>query len=541
MHPSKTILLALGLSVSLPALVATAQTTTEPTPSTPDASTPTLHVTSREIIVDVLVTDGKGQSVHGLKQSDFSMEENGKPQSIRSFREFSSEIPVVEHTQRRLLPSVYSNSQSTPATGPVNVILLDALHSKQIDVVRSMESITEYFKTMPQGTKVALFWLSESGLHMLQGFSSDPTILSRALHSNQIEVGARMERYVTEWITIDALNQIAAYVSAIKGRKNLLWFTPSMPVNLMRDGGIGWGATDMSKAHRLMDVYERFTAEQVAVSPIDPRGVTSSDGTADSFHELSKGQLKAVATAEDTGGEAFFNNNDLKSTVAKAIHNGSQFYTLSYVPPTQKDDGHYHHIKVDIAGHTDLHLIYRKGYNAERVPTLDAPAPGPALMKASMAGNAPAATQILFDVGVWPSSLSNAEPTTQPVAKSKSGKTVLYDVHYGFPPSEIAFLEDPDGMLHGSLEFNIAAYNDSHKLVAHLTQTVKINLSPDQYDDFIVKPYRLIQQLDLPLGQLSFHVGILDNVTSKVGTLEIPILIRPDNLTKQPPQASKQR
>jgi hypothetical protein len=55
------------------------------------ASVPTLHVTSREIVVDVMVTDAKGNAVHGLKQTDFSIEENGKPQPIRSFREFGTE------------------------------------------------------------------------------------------------------------------------------------------------------------------------------------------------------------------------------------------------------------------------------------------------------------------------------------------------------------------------------------------------------------------------------------------------------------------
>jgi hypothetical protein len=43
------------------------------------------------------------------------------------------------------------------------------------------------------------------------------------------------------------------------------------------------------------------------------------------------------------------------------------------------------------------------------------------------------------------------------------------------------------------------------------------------------KPYRYTQKLSLPLGQISFHVGILDNVTSKVGTLEIPLIVRPNN------------
>ena len=47
--------------------------TQETTPQSPPLSTaPTLRVTSRETIVDVTVTDDKGNPVHGLKQKDFT-------------------------------------------------------------------------------------------------------------------------------------------------------------------------------------------------------------------------------------------------------------------------------------------------------------------------------------------------------------------------------------------------------------------------------------------------------------------------------------
>ena len=45
----------------------------------------TIQVFSREVLVDVIVTDAAGQPVLGLKQSDFSLEEDGKPQPVRSF------------------------------------------------------------------------------------------------------------------------------------------------------------------------------------------------------------------------------------------------------------------------------------------------------------------------------------------------------------------------------------------------------------------------------------------------------------------------
>jgi VWFA-related protein len=565
-------LIALGLTLSLTALViAAAQTEDQPAPLVAPQSVDlpqeasqtgvsTLHVTSREIIVDVEVTDANGNVVRGLKQSDFTIEENGKPQPIRSFREFGSEIPVAEPAPPKLPFGIYTNSQSTPASGPVNILLIDALHSNPFAIARALMGAAGYLTTMPQGTKVAIFLLSQSGIHMLQGFTSDRDSLLRAVNNNPVTValtlsGQPMDRYAMNWATVDAFNQIAAYVAGIKGRKNLLWIVPGIPVNLMRDGGYGWasdqfmkpshsgtskggvfgndnGGPDMGLVHRLMDVYERFTAEQIAVSPVDPRGVV----------DLRMAQLKAEAVAEQSGGEAFYNNNDVKSLIAKAINHGAQFYTLSYIPPKQKDDGHYHHIKVEL-DQPGLHLVYRQGYNAERVPTLDVPAPGPALMKASMEGNTPPATQILFDVGVWPGALANpaADPQAKTDPKSKPGKTVRYEIHYGFPPSEIAFTEDASGMLHGSLEFDVVAYDIYRKRVGLLTQTVPMNLSLEQYDEFVAKrAFSFVQQLDLPLGQLSLHVGILDNVTSKVGTLEVPVYVRPVN-PSQPAAAQPKR
>ena len=530
-------LIALGLTISIPAFVAAAaQTDDQPAPlvapqsvdlpqDASQTSVPTLHVTSREVIVDVEVTDANGKPVHGLKQSDFSIEENGKPQPIRSFREFGTEIPVAEPAAVKLPPGVYTNSQSTPLSGPVNILLIDALHSNPVNIFRELQGATEYLTTMPQGTKVAIFLLAQSGTHMLQGFTSDRDLLLRAVHNNPASVpltlsGQPVDRHTMNWATVDAFNQIAVYVAGIKGRKNLIWLVPGIPVPLMRDGGYGWGNGDMSLVHRLMDVYERYTAEQIAVSPLDPRGVVG----------LGMAQLRAEAVAEQSGGEAFYNNNDLKSLIAKAINHGAQFYTLSYIPPKQKDDGHYHHIKVELVDQPKLHLVYRQGYNAERVPTLDAPAPGPALMKASMEGNTPPATQILFDVGVWPGYLTSSNPQAQPDAKSKPGKTVRYELHYGFPPSEISFTEDADGMLHGSLEFDAVAYDIYRKRVALLTQTVPMNLTPAQYDEFVAKhAFSFVQQLDLPFGQISLHVGILDYVNSKVGSLEVPVYVRPAN------------
>ena len=44
----------------------------------------TLKVNSRAVLVDVIVTDKSGNPVKGLNQSDFTVLEDGKPQSLPS-------------------------------------------------------------------------------------------------------------------------------------------------------------------------------------------------------------------------------------------------------------------------------------------------------------------------------------------------------------------------------------------------------------------------------------------------------------------------
>jgi VWFA-related protein len=513
MRLRRTILIAIGLTLTLPPLAGGAAATdvkAAAQQTAHESTAPTIQVYSRETIVDVTVTDARGQPVHGLKQSDFTIAENGKPQPIRSFKEFGADPPAPTHALPRLPPGVYTNFQAAPTNGPVNILLIDALNSNYTLVDYAQKAILRYLQTIPPGTQVAVFWLSESGLHLLQGFTSDAPTLLRAVNTNRTDIGSNLEKYTRDWYTIDAFKQLSQYVAGVKGRKNLLWFTPGMPIDLMRDGGYSWGKAhgiDMSEVHHIMDAYELLSAEQVAVYPVDPSGV----------HPFSVAQLRAEQVAEQSGGLALYNNNDIASLITKAIDHGAHFYTLSYVPPSRTEDGRFHHIAITV-NRPGLHLIYRKGYNAED-PPVHIPNPGAPLMKAAMEGVAPAATQLLFDAQV------DAAPATKPAVPGKT--SVRFNILYLLPQSQIAFANGPDGTHNGSLEFDAIAYDDMRKRVALVSQTMKLPLTAEEYQQFTKTPFKFSQQLDLPPGQVTLRVGILDSVSNKVGTLEIPLLVSP--------------
>ena len=448
---------------------------------------------------------------------------------------------------------------------------------------------------MPPGTRIAVLGLSSS-LRILQGFTSDPAILiaavdtkkNRALPSPFIDndsanvlgsqaddqsdlgnddVAAGIQQFANELateqqdirnrMTLEALNQIAAYVAGIKGRKNLIWFTDGMPINMFPTGGTYdlQGITDYSKD--LRKTTDLLTAAEVSVYPVDARKLFNNPATgadqglatinkytgarvavnARTFQE-KKGQeqLGMEAVAEATGGIAYHNTNDLKGAVTKAIANGANYYSVSYVPPDLDFDGRYHGIEVEV-DRPNVHLGYRKGYNGDDIqhnavtPTLplttSAPEPYGNNMQASMGRGVPTASQILFSVGVQPDGKPADPPLLGTLDPKLQGKPLVrYVIQYSCPARQITFTAGPGGTSKAAVEFDVAAYDVFGKRISGLSQTFNLQLEAEKYQQFLKTPFRFYQQIDLPLGEVFLRVGVLDGVSDKVGTLEIPLIVK---------------
>jgi VWFA-related protein len=592
-----------GQATGQPAASSVAATSQQGTAQSNDT---TLRVNTRETVVDVTVMDAKGHPVHDLKQSDFVVKEDGKPQPLRSFQVFSENTPSAVRTPPPLPPNVYTNLQQSPASSAVNILLLDALNTQAVDQIVMKQESLKYLKSMPRGTRIAVLGLTSS-LRILQGFTSDPDVLMAVLGSKknkalpspfidndsggvlddqvdaQTELGnddiaAGMQQFENELTseqqdirnrqTLEALNQIAAYVNGIKGRKNLIWFTEGMPLNMFPTAG---GTNDLEEitdyAKDVRRTTDLLAAAEVAVYPVDVRRLFNNPANgADqglssiNVHTAANQAVKQIqyrqktgqeqvsmeAVAEATGGVAYFNTNDLKGAVDKAIENGANYYSLSYTPPDLNFDGRFHTIDVEV-DRPSLHLTYRKGYNADDIVhnaitpllplTTSAPEPYGSNMQASMGRGVPTSSQMLFDVRVTPSS-EPAKATDPPLLgtldpKLQGKALVRYDVLYFIPAiaSQIEFALGTDGSRKCSLEFDLAAYDVYGKRITGLSQTSNSPpLTAEQYQQFLKqKQFQFLQQLDLPPGEIFLRVGILDAVSQKVGTLEIPL-----NVTKKP-------
>jgi len=557
-----------------------------------------LRVYSRETIVDVTVSDAKGHPVHGLPQSAFTVYEDGKPQPVRSFREIGKATPMVTRTMPKLPPHVYTNIQPAPSSNAINILLMDQLNTGPQDQIFVKDETIKYLKSMPAGTQIVIMSLGTK-LRILQGLTSNPEVLLAVVNSKKeralpspftdtdssdmtdalVDMSdadataalmdmqnqhAAFQNDIKTRMTLEALDQIAAYFSGVKGRKNLIWFTGAVPVQMFPSGGVNDLALMTDYTKDLRKTTDQLAAAQIAVYPVDARGLVNnpansavnagggfSNGHGDSMAKsamafsLKTGQehLSMEAVADATGGVAYYNTNNLKDAVGEAVENGTNYYTISYVPPTQVFDGTFHKITVKLNAE-GFQLSYRKGYYADDIAnnaiapglTLATKAPEPygSNMQASMGRGVPTSSQLLFNIRFAPHSDTINLPDTKVLGTldpKLAGRPLRrYDLQYVFPGRQITFTDGPGGTHKASLEFDIVAYDVYGKLITQLSQSIDLSLNADRYQRIQKEPFQLMQAIDLPLGEIFVRIGVLDGNSDKVGTMEIPIVVdrKPD-------------
>jgi VWFA-related protein len=599
--------------------LATLTSAQTPPPSQPPATqqpsqsgVATLRAGTQLVVVDVVVTDKNQKPIHGLKASDFTLTEENAPQTIKHFEEHTALTPA-DATKFPALPkfppSVFTNYTPAPVNGAVNLLLLDALNTPVRDQAYVRQQLLAYLNATPPGTRIAIFGLTTQ-LTILQGFTSDPEILKAVTSSKlgksspllQDSVGgggiqnstaddledagadattvANLRQFDAQQqsfqlqlrvkYTLDAMNQLARYLSSIPGRKNLIWFSGSFPISVLPDttGNLPDPfavVADYEKEFR--DTVNLLARTQVAVYPIDARGLTNAPvfdastsrnyaapgrGTARMTQDLNKFSTDTAAEhstmsqmAEATGGHAFYNTNGLTQAVATAINDGSNFYTLTYTPSNPASDGKFRKIKVQLAL-SGVTLAYRHGYYdddpykspspaangqpqqtkvADSAVTSATPNPVQAMRVAMMRGS-PTPTEIIMKVAVLPTGPSTqTEDTPAPnniLSEKVHGPFRRYSVSYAIEPADITFARDPDGKVHAAFELVIFVFNPDGVLVNRLTTQLRIASPLDELKKNVAHGIQYTQQISTPAkGEYFFRIVVHDLPHDRLGAVEV--------------------
>ncbi len=144
------------------------------------SNVPSLHVNTRLVEVNVIVNDKHGNPMVGLKQNDFSVLDNGKPQKISVFS-VETNLPFAS-SRTPLPPGTFTNrpEELTNIPASVTVILLDALNTEAADQTLARKQVIRVLREIQPQEYVALYWLGDA-LHILHDFTTDASVLQLVL------------------------------------------------------------------------------------------------------------------------------------------------------------------------------------------------------------------------------------------------------------------------------------------------------------------------------------------------------------------------
>jgi VWFA-related protein len=327
------------------------------------ADTPTIRVTSQLVFLDVTVLDKKGRPVvKRLTKNDFTITDNKKPQRIFSFE--APETHVVDTN---------ATDDNPAGKAPVTIFVLDLLNSRFEDFAYIRYMVRKYLaaQTTRLNSPTELMVLGNNSLEMVQGYTRSKEDLLRALDHvpaalpyKEMSGSFMGERFAQ---SIDALQQIALQNRGVPGRKNIVWvghggpniYTLNLPPSDVDAlSGYVHDTTNMLVDSRV-SLFVIYPGLQVNGSPITASEMEAGVDIGDD--DPFSGDINFGVFVNETGGNLFYNRNDINTEIRQSEQLGSEYYTLTYQPPDGDSDGKFRRIRVTLRN-PDLRVVTKAGY-----------------------------------------------------------------------------------------------------------------------------------------------------------------------------------
>lgn len=404
--------------------------------------------------------------------------------------------------------------------------------------------------------------------------SGPPVNMETALaHMETLESSALLDMRVDT--TLEALSEIARFLSGVPGRKNLIWLSGSFPVSVAPDPDAAFegDAAMRNYSEQMKKTSDRLNASQVAVYPVDVRGLqvnpifdASSAATIGSGSAGARASTKAVQDfsirqssehaamdlmGEETGGRAFYNTNGLEGALQAAAEDGSNYYSLTYAPTNTRFDGGVRSIKVTV-DRSGCHLAYRRSYFADDLnpasdqkPDLASADPEPDSLEAAMQPGMLPAHELLFAAQVdaygaptvaTPGQMKALQPYLKLAAKVNHRKFIpphgpihlqRYVVQYAVLTRQLDLAAGSDGVAHPRLSFAVLAFDKDGNALSGIETRIEDAIPAARIAAAEAEDYRAVQVVFVPVDAVSLRLAVEDANTSRIGTMEVRLPLPP--------------
>jgi len=380
----------------------------------------TFKANTNLVIINVTVRDKSGKAIEDLKKDQFTLLEDGKPQTISVFE--------LEHLNGETLPALDAPIAASKVAKPIEVkaapeakappspaaptaatseqlrdrrliaMFFDFSSMQPAEQVRARDAAIKFIDTQMTASDAVAIMTLTNDLRVIQDFTLDRETLVGVIRSLRVGDSAELAALAatgadatdtsgeftaddTEFNIfntdrkLSALEQAARKLAAYPEKKALVYFSS------------GVGKTGVDNQSQLRATVNAAVRSNVAFYPIDARGLLAMAPAGDATQASPKGtgvftgntqttnrssfhdsQDTIYTLAADTGGKALLDSNDLTLGIQAVQKDINSYYILGYYSQNPAQDGKYRRISVRVASLPEsAKLDYRSGYYASKV------------------------------------------------------------------------------------------------------------------------------------------------------------------------------
>jgi len=455
------------------------------------------------VTLDVVVTGPQGEPIPDLRASEIHVLEDRKEQRILFARPRERGVPP--HALLSL--NEFSNRYKLRLPPPT-VVLLDLLNERILTGTGGGIEIGKALQRLEPSERLSLYMLTRHNdlypVHTLQKAEDDVAesrlpwtrtaaqLLDAAMNS---VLSLRDASFITDDLrfdaTIQSLRTLAARMAAIPGRKNLIWITHGVPIQIVDASG---DPIDLSPAVR------NLAAEMVR-SHITVYAVAQSAQGVGSDFDVSAEMLRLISSW--TGGREF-GSDYAEKAITDSIRDAHGAYVLAYERSTQKRPPQYHKLQISCD---------RKGTRVlSRPGDLDA-ADRPLTDQEALAAIDSAARARLdsADIGV----------KVQVSSTGPSPRAFHVSIH--IDPRDVFLRQGGDGRVHGQLALVIAGYDDDGLRELPPSAQWNVSLNEKDYQDGARDDIELAKDITPNQSIRKIRCIVMDRELNAAGSITVPL------------------
>ncbi len=552
----------------------------QPTP-TPATDNDVVKITTNLIQVDVTVTDSKGKPVTDLKPNEIEIYENGRKQKITNFSFISSGRPAAETLPNStknidkvpipLPPPVIPRPENIRRT--IAIVVDDLLMSWE-SVAYTRGALKKFVDEQMQYGDLVAILRTGGNIGTLQRFTTDKRVLYAAIEKikynllNGAGISALYEIQPSGTETLNlgmgglpggqeaeaeaflaaaeskreamivsgklgALQYIVSGMRDMPGRKSVMLFSDGFDLFEKARDGTPYAGLAMQGVQKLIEEANRAA---VVFYPIDPRGLqvgllqaadntrgmtarSMMAATSRRRNEIWSSQGGMTLLAEETGGFAHLNNNDLAKGMSRVLEDQS-YYLVGYVPDSDTFDAKgskYNKLEVKVS-RKGVTARFRSGFfGVTDTKKIVAPPPDKSTNYVAQLQGALLSPFAVNGITIRLNSLFGS-----------GGESDLYVrslLH--IDANDLKFSDEKDGQKTCSFDVLATSFGADGLLADQIGKTYKVTVPPDIYARVLAEG--IVYHFKFPAkkaGAYQYRVAIRDSVSGNIGVasqfVEVP-------------------